>query len=357
MLQINKLDVQRRALLSGMAALPLVAISPLAAADNKEVILLTWGGIMQMILEKEGFAERFKKETGYTVTLVPKSTSAEIIASALAQKAHPQVDVVMCDLLVWAQGEERGLFAPLSERTVPNLKYLVPSAKIGDKGASPYADILALLYNPEYFKKNGWAPPQTISELARPEFKGKLIFPPVSNTFGLYGLVELARANGGSETNIGPGFEALKKIAPSVVDWTSTHAKMVNMFQQESAVVALYANGPGYDMRNRGAPVDVIIPKPSYLSNTVAGITENAPNPTGAAVLLNWIIGKDLLTYRAEKYGNTPLNTQVKIEGPAAKQVVQGDQLNSLLQINYQEAMKRRNDWVQRFEREILPLR
>jgi putative spermidine/putrescine transport system substrate-binding protein len=68
------------------------------AQDNKTVYFLSWGGTIQTMLEKEGWAEQFKKDTGYTVVLVPKATSAEIVATAIAQKAKPQVDVVMCDL-------------------------------------------------------------------------------------------------------------------------------------------------------------------------------------------------------------------------------------------------------------------
>jgi putative spermidine/putrescine transport system substrate-binding protein len=336
----------------------MVAGFPLnAAAENKEVFLLSWGGTVQASFEKEGWAGRFKKDTGYTLTLIPKATSAEIIAAAIAQKSKPQVDVVMCDLPAWSQGLAQQLFAPLDSKKIPNLAQMVPAAKIGDKGVAPYADVLSIVYNPELFKKNGWAKPTSVADLGRAEFKGRLLFPPVSNTYGMYGLIELARANGGNETNIEPGFVALKKLAPNVVDWTSTHAKMVSMFEQGTAAVALYANGPAQDMRNRGAPVDIIIPKPSYLSSSAAGIMNNAPNPEGAAALVNWLIGKDFLTYRAEKFGNTPLNSTVHLEGNAAKSVVQGEELKSLIQVNYADVLKNRAEWNQRFEREVLTIR
>jgi putative spermidine/putrescine transport system substrate-binding protein len=348
-----------RALLATAAAvtLALCSVPGVASAQNKNVYLLSWGGTVQSMLEKDGWADRFKEETGYTVTLVPKATSSEIIAAAIAQKSKPQVDVVMCDLPAWYQGKEQDIFATLDPAKLPNLARMVPAAKIGDKAVAPYADVLTIVYNPEMFAKNGWAKPTTISDLARPEFKGKLVIPPVSHTYGMYGLIELARANGGSEENIGPGFEALKKIAPSVVDWTSTHAKLAGMFQQGTVAVALYANASTQDMRARGAPVDSIIPTPSYLSSTVAGIMTNAPNPEGANVLLNWLISKNVLTYRAEKFGNTPLNMDVKPTGPIGETVVQGDQLSKLLQVDYPAVLKNRTAWNERFEREILPIR
>jgi putative spermidine/putrescine transport system substrate-binding protein len=350
-------SLNRRTFVAAIAALALSSVSFMAAAQNKNVYLLSWGGTVQTMLEKDGWADRFKEETGYTVTLVPKATSSEIIAAAIAQKARPQIDVVMCDLPAWYQGDGQGIFSKLDPAKLPNLDKMVAAARIGDRGVAPYADVLSIVYNPETFAKNGWAKPVTISDLARPEFKGKLVFPPVSHTYGMYGLIELARANGGSENNMNPGFDALKKIAPSVVDWTSTHAKLAGMFQQGTVAVALYANASTQDMKARGAPVEGIIPNPSYLSSTVAGIMNNAPNPEGANVLLNWLISKNVLTYRAEKLGNTPLNREVKPTGPIGSSVVMGDDLDKLLQVDYEAVLKNRNAWNERFEREVLPIR
>lgn len=71
-------------------------------AQGKEVRFLSWGGTVQTMLEKEGWADKIQEGVpGYSVVLVPKATSAEGVAdraSAVAQKASPQVDVVMCDL-------------------------------------------------------------------------------------------------------------------------------------------------------------------------------------------------------------------------------------------------------------------
>lgn len=356
-MNILQSKLSRRTVLATAAAVALYNIPSIAVAQNKNVFLLSWGGTIQTMLEKEGWADRFKEETGYTVTLVPKATSSEIIAAAIAQKSKPQIDVVMCDIPAWYQGKEQDIFASLDPAKIPNISKLIPAAKIGDKAVSPYADVLAIVYNPELFAKNGWAKPTSVSDLARPEFKGKLAFPPVSHTYGMYGLIELARANGGSEENMEPGFAALKKIAPNVVDWTNTHAKLAVMFQQGTIAVALYASASVNDMVSRGAPVDSVIPSPSYLSSTVAGIMKNSPNPEGANVLVNWLISKNVLTYRAERFGNTPMNVDVTPSGPVGSRVLKGADLAKLLQVDYPAVLKNRPSWNQRFEREVLPIR
>ena len=69
---------------SALALSMVLAAGTAAQAQNKQVYFLSWGGTIQTMLEKEGWADQFAKETGYTVTLVPKATSGEIIATAVA---------------------------------------------------------------------------------------------------------------------------------------------------------------------------------------------------------------------------------------------------------------------------------
>lgn len=327
------------------------------AQDKGTVYFLSWGGTIQTMLEKEGWAEEFKKDTGYTVTLVPKATSAEIIATAIAQKNSPQVDVVMCDLAAFQQGMAQEIFEPLDDKAVPNLAKMVPSARLGETGVAPYADILALVYQRDVFARNGWAPPTTWKDLFRPEFSKRLIIPPVSNTYGMYLLVELARQNGGDERNFQPGFEALKKLAPNVVDWTTTFAKIADLMQQETAVISVFGNASGWEIAKRGVPVDVVVPENSYISPTVAGVMKNAPNSEGARALLNWLISEKVLTYRAERFGQSPLNTQVKLKGEADQRVITGEALKKLQTVDYDYIATVRNKWNQQFQREVEPLR
>jgi putative spermidine/putrescine transport system substrate-binding protein len=325
-----------------------------AQDKSKQVYFLSWGGTIQTMLEKEGWADQFRKDTGYTLTLVPKATSGEIIATAVAQKDSPQVDVVMCDLVAYLQGVDQDVFASLDQAKVPNLSKILDFAKLRDnKGVYTYGDVLSIIYNVDVFKRKGWAPPTSWSDLLRPELQGMVIIPPVNNTYGLYTLVEFARMNGGSESNIDPGFATLKKLAPGVVDWTTTFAKIGTMLQGESAAIAVFGNASGWEIKKKGAPVNVVIPKPAYLSPTVAGIMKNAPNPAGANVLLNWLIGEKVLGYRAERFGNTPMNRDVKIEGAAAERVLTGDQLKQLVNLDYAKVLASRSEWNARFEREI----
>jgi putative spermidine/putrescine transport system substrate-binding protein len=355
--------MKRNRSMLGLIAAAAVAVLSLGSLDaraqdrGKQVYFLSWGGTVQTMLEKEGWADQFKKDTGYTVTLVPKATSAEIIATAIAQKDRAQVDVVMCDLIAFMQGVDQDIFGSLDPAKTPNLDKMLDIAKVRDKGVYTYADVLSIVYQEDIFKRKGWAPPTSWKDLMRPELQGSLIIPPVSNTYGLYTLVELARMNGGSEQNIDPGFAALKKLAPGVVDWTTTFAKIGTMLQSESAAMAVFGNASGWEIKNKGAPVNVIIPQPAYISPTVVGMMKGAPNPEGANVLLNWIISEKVLTYRAERFGQTPMNREVKVSDAAKARVLTGDQLKNLVKLDYEKVLAQRADWNARFEREIATIK
>jgi putative spermidine/putrescine transport system substrate-binding protein len=352
------MTIARRAVLGGLATVGLAGLAaPAGAQADKTVYFLSWGGTVQTMLEKEGWADQFQKDTGYTVRLVPKATSAEIVATAIAQKDKPQVDVVMCDLAAFQQGIEQGIFTKLEAKEVPNLAKMAEGAPIGETGITTYADILSIIYHKEAFQRNGWAPPTKWADLFRPELKGKVIVPPVSNTYGMYYLVELARENGGGVKNIDPGFQALKKLAPSVVDWTTTFAKISDLLQQETALVAVFGNASGWEIVKRGVPADVLVPTPSYMSPTVAGIMKGAPNAEGARVFLNWLISEKVLKYRAERFGQSPMNREVKVEGENAKRVLTGDELKKLIALDYDEVASRRSEWNARFQREVAPIR
>ena len=327
-----------------------------SAQDKGDVYFLSWGGTVQTMLEKEGWADKFNEATGCTVTLVPKATSAEIIATAIAQKDNPQVDVVMADLAAVQQGIDQGIFADLDEAKVPNLAKMADAARIGTQGISPYADVLAIIYNKDVFERSGWEPPTSWMDLFRPELQGKVIVPPASNTYGMYYLIEMAKEHGGGVENMDPGFAAMKELAPGVVDWTTTFAKIADLMQQETAVIAIFGNASGHEIAKRGVPAAVVVPENSSLSPTVAGIMEGAPNPECANEFLNWLISEEVLTYRAERFGQSPMNTEVKLAGEAGERVVAGEALDALSTVDYGYVSTVRDEWNERFQREVAPI-
>ena len=329
------------------------------ASDDKTVYLLTWGGTIQQMLERDNWAQKFADSTGYRVVLVPKATGTEIMATAIAQKAKPQVDVVQSDLLPWLAGVDQDLYVPIDEATVPNSAKLYEPALIRSGkdrqvlGVEPYGDLFCLIYNKETFAKRGWALPAKWTDLERPELQGQLLIPPGTSAYGLYALIIEARAHGGDETNIEPGFAAMKAIGPGVVDWSDTFAKMSQFLEDGTAALAFHGVSGALDMIRRNLPVAYVIPEPTYMSPTAMGIMKGGPNLAGARAFVNWWISPEVLSYRAETYGQTVTNKEVKVSEAAAATLPSKDKLAKLVEIDYFTVLKERQGWIDRFQREV----
>lgn len=351
----------RRAVSLGLAGTAGALFAPRIgrAADGKTVYLLTWGGTIQQMLERDGWSKKFADATGFNVVLVPKATGTEIMATAIAQKARPQVDVVQSDLLPWLTGVQQDIFVPIEQAGVPNTAELFAPALIKDAkgaqvmGVEPYGDLFCLIYNKDTFAKKGWAAPTKWTDLERPELQGQLLIPPGTSAYGLYALIILARAHGGNESNIEPGFDAMKKIGPGVVDWSDTFAKMSQFLEDGTASLAFHGVSGALDMIRRGLPVAYVIPDPTYMSPTAMGVMKNGPNAAGGRAFVNWWISPEVLTYRAETYGQTVTNKDVKLSAAAAAKLPSKEKLAKLVEIDYFTVLKNRDAWVNRYQREV----
>jgi putative spermidine/putrescine transport system substrate-binding protein len=224
-------------------------------------------------------------------------------------------------------------------------------------GAHTYTDTIGIIYQKDVYERNGWPKPTTWDDMFKPELAGHLAIPPASNTYGMYYLVHLARANGGGEADIDPGFKALEKLAPGVLDWSTTYAQIGTLMQSESVALSVFGANSGYEIKKRGIPVEVVIPEPNYLSATSVGIVKNGPNPEGARALMNWLLGKDFQQFRAERFGNNAMNTEVKVEGEAAERLLTREQIAGLKSLDYDTILQERSKWNERFERDIAHIR
>jgi putative spermidine/putrescine transport system substrate-binding protein len=78
-----------------------------------------------------------------------------------------------------------------------------------------------IIYNKPKLAEAGIAPPTRYADLADPRLKGKVSLPDISAAGAIPAIVGMSYEAGGSESNIGPGLELAKKIAPASF-WSSS---------------------------------------------------------------------------------------------------------------------------------------
>jgi putative spermidine/putrescine transport system substrate-binding protein len=350
-------------LVSILLALALLSMSLLGCAQKpptsssqqpKGVVkLLTWGGTVQQTFEDQGWGQKFQQETGYQVVVVPKDTSAEICAEAIAEKNNPQVDVVMCDEGPLLVADQQGVFAPLDPSKITNMADLMPAAR--PQGNSDilraYADCAALIYSPAYFQQHNLQPPDSWGDLLKPEFKGKIMANSIDNTFGLYTLVELAQLNGGGINNIDPGFQALKTLASNVFDWSDTIAKFDQGFQSGQIAMVQDEWVDAVSMKDAGIPIAFVLPKEGgFGSPCSAAIMKNAPNPGGAAALLNFMESAEFGAFNGNTYGKGSYNTKAQYDPSKASDILTPDKIAKLRDFDWTTVTPLRAAWTERYD-------
>src|SRR5260221_8461938 len=245
--------IMRSLLLGGLAALAVGAGS--AAAQTPTLTLGLYGGSFEKT-RRETVVPAFQKEFRVEFKYVA-GNSTDTLARLQAQKAKQEMDIVFLDDGVLYQAIQLGFCAPLTDATI--YKDLYDIAKVpGNKGIFLGFDATGYTFNTKYLKEKGWAPPSSWNELADPKYRKILAISPITGTYGLHALVMLARVNGGSETNIDPGFKAMEKVSTNVLTFPPSPAKMSEALQAGDVAISIWGSGRTVAVGQTGVPVALV---------------------------------------------------------------------------------------------------
>lgn len=318
-----------------------------------EVHLMAIGGATQQI--DQSLAADFKKQTGMSLTVVPQTASSIILTQLQAGQANPTIDVAELDYGPALQGVTLGLFQPLDTSKVTNVSKLYSFARQPkDMGALAAVGALGIVYDPDTFKSHGWAPPTSWNDLLRPEFAHKVVMPNSTLTFGPLMALRFAEMNGGSVSNLEPGFKVLAQLAPNVVAWQSTIASYSQLFESGEAVIGVWSNFGSIAEKQKGVPMEFVLPKEGgYNLPEWIGVTKGAPNAAGANLWIQFRLGQRGQSAFAsgENYG--PTNQTVKLPADVSARVIGPSQASKLLQVDWPAFNSSRSMVAQRLAQQI----
>ena len=101
-------------------------------------------------------------------------------------------------------------------------------------------------------------PPKSYKDFLKPEYKGHVGFPVITNGYGMDFLIMLAKAHGGGEDNIEPGFEAMKKIKGETI--FKAASDLPTLFGQGDIWIMPYDTGNTFKVQQSGLPVAFATP-------------------------------------------------------------------------------------------------
>jgi len=250
--------IHARTTLGAAAALVLAAAA--AHAETKTLYVGMNGGTFERTFTQAVLPD-FEKANDVKIVVVP-GTSSEILAKVIAAKDKPQMHVMFLDDGVMIRAAGMGLCEKL--KPSPALADLEPTAILKD-GMAAGIDLgmTGLAYNKKLFDEKGWAAPTSWMDMADPKFKDKVVFQSAAvSTFGLHAFLMFNRIQGGSETNVEPGFKAFQDtIGKNVLEYIPNSAKISEMVQTGEAAIFPLTPTQIATLKEKGLPVEYAQPK------------------------------------------------------------------------------------------------
>ena len=339
--------LQRRQLLLGALSVGLgYSLSSFAQTKQfagRELVSSSFGGAGQETLQKVVF-DWFSTQTGGRATQAPL-LSAQAFARMRAEVANPQIDMFM-----YSGGQEEiakteGLTQPITAGQTWNK---IPAGlRDPDRHWITWGVISeGILYRTDRIKEA----PTSYKDFLKEEYKGHVAFPHVTNGYGTDFLVMLARAHGGDESNIDPGFQALAKLAPSATIFRAP-TDVQNLFSQGDTWIMPYDSASAVRTSRMGLPIGFATPSegaPMVL--LTATIAKNSKNGDMASVIIDRMLSPESQVAIAQEVVWGPSNPDVQLPPELAKFFPRIDQLARL---DRDKINANRPAWTDRWNREI----
>jgi putative spermidine/putrescine transport system substrate-binding protein len=342
------LDTIRNLTMVGVA----LCAAPLAAqAEEKTLYVAGYGGSFEQTIRRD-IMPAFERRFGARIEYIA-GNSTDTLAKLQAQRGNQQIDVAIVDDGPMYQAVALGFCAVIDG--LPGQDIVKSARYREDKAVGIGLVATGFMYNTRYFADKGWRAPTSWNDLKDPKYKQLLVIPPLNNTYGMHTLVMMARLDGGGETNIEPGFKAMRDaVGPNVLVFEPSPGKMTELFQSGQGVLAVWGSGRVKSFADTGFPVDFIYPKegaPALLASACPIAKANASRLSHDFVKM--LIEPDIQTMFARDYGYGPVNRRAEVSETTARMAPVGRRAEELIVVDWDTINQKRDEWNKRWTREI----
>ncbi|WP_426139722.1 ABC transporter substrate-binding protein [Pseudomonas sp. DWP3-1-2] len=344
----------KRFAISGLSCLPIAALLSSAPAHAEPTLYLAMNGGTMERLYADHVLPAFEKANHVKVMIVP-GTSSDILAKVQASKDNPQMHVIFLDDGIMYRAISMGLCDKLQPSAA--LADLPDKAKIKDEAAAVSLGVTGLAYNTRMFAENGWSAPTSWMDLADKRFKDKVVFQSVaSSTFGLHAFLMFNRIQGGSETDVEPGFQAWPKtIDPNVLEYIASSAKIAERVQTGKAALFPLTPTQVTALKLKGVPVEYASPKEGGVVLNVAQCAiANNDQPELAQKLVAYLLSPEAQAPALEFGDQIPSNPKTPTTDKTRSQVeAMNTYLETAVTIDWDQVNKLRPEWNARWNRSV----
>ncbi|ANJ55148.1 ABC transporter substrate-binding protein [Pseudomonas silesiensis] len=344
-------NLKRTALL-GLSCMS--ALLTVSQAQAEPTLYLGMNGGTMERLYADKVLPVFEKANNVKVVIVP-GTSADILAKVQASKGNPQMHVMFLDDGIMYRAIAMGLCDKLEDS--PTLAQIPAKGRIKEQAVAVSLGVTGLAYNTRLFKEKGWNAPTSWMDMADPRFKDKLVFQSMaSSTFGLHGFLMFNRIQGGSETDVEPGFKAWPNtVGRNVLEYIPSSAKISEMLQTDEAALFPLTPTQVTALKLKGMPVEYAQPKEGAVVLNVAECAiANNTQPELAQKLAAFLLTPEAQAAALEDGDQIPSNPNTPTTDKTRGQVEAMKQyLTTAIAIDWDQVNEQRPAWNARWNRSI----
>lgn len=323
-------------------------------AHSETLVIYGWVGPNEAGFRKEFFPYFEKK---YNAKIEYLSASSFLNYGKLkAERNNPQADVAMFDDMILDQARKDDLLQPLDTSVVKNLADINADARFkDDMGVGIGYNVVSMYYNTKVFQEKGLAPVASWNDLLRPDLKGRVVIRNITSSYGLYALLMLARANGGSDADPEQGFVKMKEMASNVISFPTSHGPLAQMTLQGDAWVGVTGLGEAQEFVDKKAPVKFFIPKEGAIAMVeAAGVVKGAPHAKLAQQFIAEIMSPEGQRMMAASQSWVPTNKKTPIDDSVKARIpLDFDKPMDLKVVDFDAVMSNREKWNERFAKDI----
>jgi putative spermidine/putrescine transport system substrate-binding protein len=341
---------RRQVLIGGVAAAAAVSAG-VAWAQQKELVANTYGGGWEQG-HKQAIAEPLEKKTGAKVILIPMLANELVARIKAAGGAKPPVDVALVDDGPFLTAIKEDVFLRLPMDRIPNAAKLYPQYRPKEPYGVPIgASVIGIAYNAKKLK----SAPTSWQDLWKPEYKGKVGLCTPASTLGTVALLSFAKAKGGGESKIEPGFDAVKSLLPSVGSIASSPAALQTLLERGEVDIAPMWHSNTLLLKGKGTGMEFVLPKEGGIAGLAWFAITKAGNLDLALAYINQglsVQSQTLLATPPFFFG--PTVQGIKVE-PQLRGVVPAapEDLARLVKVDWSQINPQRPERINRWNREI----
>ncbi len=336
------MQVARRAILAGAAA---TLARPLVAQSRTPLTVMAYGGVYEKIL-RDTVIPRFEAATPYAVTLVVADDTL-LVPRLVAARNRSPFDVITLNDDAATVLRGAGLLAPDQSANLKNLPQIYDSMK------PPRTVIYGItIYEYDLVYRTAAFPtaPASWNDLWKPGITVGV--PALSQAYGLTFLYLAATLNGGSATNLQPGFDAIKRLQKYKI--YKNVGQGLTMFQQGEIDAALYYAHRGQQLIDLGFPVAKIRPAEGvFAQRTGTQIPRTTSNMPGALAWVDYSLSAEYQSAFVDQFYSPANRTVTMTPEMRAKHIVGDEVVATLRDPPWAELLPQRDALLDRWAREL----